>query len=260
MDYYRVALGAHDLCLYNSAEDRDRILFSNLASGLDSGCSLLYIASCEEDMERIKYSAQNFNSKLNQSRLRVVSSRDLFIPEGVFQARDVVRRFRGLIDESLNSGSRGLFVSADFSHLFSYLQSDLELLLKYECSVGRTFSLPIETVCAYPVDQALSSTDVFYRLVQAHKDTVTQKGVVNNRKACFEVLTEALGNLFGEHATEVIFYHAEKELGTPRSELPDALESFQKYLERIYGKKIADMTMEYVARELTLKLLYIEIN
>ena len=246
-------LGEHNTCFYESENVKHEILFSNLMAGADNGCSLLYISNGEET-EDVKEELLNFGLKVdNPSSLKIVKNHEWYTPDGVLDANRIIEQCKELIHESSGKGSKGLYISADVADVFDCFSSNLESLLKLEKSFGRVFNLPVAAICAYRLNQALFSSEVFLQLVQAHKKTITPTTFINNKFACFKTIIEVLNNLFGEHTTKIIFSYLEQRFRISPDQIPDRMEDFQRSLEQIYNRDIANRIIDRISKDFILK-------
>ena len=162
--------GDHNVCFYASTRERHKLLFSNLKAGLDKGCSGLYVAS-EENIEPIQVEMKKFGLDTdNLKKLRSITSHQFYMPDGEFHINKVIEQFRSNLDESLDKGFDGLYVSADVSRLFDDMTKTgtVEKWLDYERSVGRTTKIPLERLCAYNVNQIKTNDYAFFHLMQSH--------------------------------------------------------------------------------------------
>lgn len=243
-------MGEHDVHFYESDDMKRKILYSNLLIGLNNGCSLLYVSS-GEGVESEELS--NFGIKVEHPcSLKIVKSDEWYIPDGVLDVNRVVEQYRSFLEESLDRGSNGLYISADVADIFDYLSSDLTSLLNFEITFKSLFEFPIASVCAYRVNQALCSSEIFLQLIQAHEKTITPSGYICNKLALFKTMFNVLCNIFGEHATRIIFLYIEHELRTTRDKFPDRMEDFQRLLEQIYGRELGNRIIDRISKELLL--------
>ena len=231
-------------------------MFSNLKSGLGKGCSALYIAS-GQSINEVKVEMKNFGLSIEEPRkLRIVTSHQWYTPDGEFNANRIVKQYFSLIEESLENGYRGLFVSADAADTFNYLSGNLDPWLKYEGSFGRVFKFNMEAICAYPVDQVESKSKVLLQLIQSHKNTITHKTeiLINNRKLCLDIISQVFCNLFGEHIDKYIFNLIERDFKLPKHRIPDRIEDFNRVLESLFGRTISIIIREQILRNLEEKI------
>ncbi len=124
---------------------------------------------------------------------RIVTSEEWYTPDGTFNPKRVMEQYRKLIDDSLDRGFEGLYVSADAADTFDYLKDDLKSWLKYEASFGRTFERPMEAICAYRTDQVKHKDEELQQLVHAHKKTITAETstVLDNQELLIKAVSEA---------------------------------------------------------------------
>lgn len=231
-------LGDHNVYFYASSNEKRRVLFSNLKAGLDRGCSALYIAS-GENIEQIQVEMRAFGLKLdNPMKLKIVTSGQWYTPDGEFHADRVVKQYRSLIDESVDRGFEGLYVSADVADTFDYLSKNLTPWLKYENSLGRIFKLPMEAICAYHINQIISNSQALPQLLQGHKNTVTAKtaNLIDNKKLYMDAATEEFNNILGEEATKTIFHYLEVTFKLTIDQIPDKVEEFNEKLQPTLGR------------------------
>ena len=232
-------LGDHNVCFYTSPQEKHKVLFSNLKAGLDKGYSAVYVAS-GENIEQVKVEMKNFGLRLNDPmKLKIVTSRQFYSSDEEFHTDRIIEQWRSLADESVDRGFGGLYVSSDLVNIFDYLteKNMVEVWLKYENAIGRTFKFPMEAICAYHTDQIKSNEQALLQLIQAHKNTVTAKNLnfVNNEKIFMDTITVELENMLGKEATKIIFRFIEKRLKIPRNQIPDEIGGFNKALEDFLG-------------------------
>lgn len=178
----------HNTYFYSDILRKHEVLFTNLKNGLNNRCQVLYIAGGESVIEAKTFMAY-FGFRFDGSnKPKIVTNREWFTPDGTFDPNRVVEQYRQLLDDSLDRGFEGLYVSGDAADIFDYLKDDLSSWLKYESSIGRTFELPIAAICAYRTDQVKYRDEALLQLIQAHKKTITAETstVLDNRKLCPE--------------------------------------------------------------------------
>lgn len=251
-------LGDHNVCFCRSAKDRYRLLFSNLKAGLDKGCSGLYLAS-EDTVEPIQVEMKKFGLNLdNPKKLRSITSHQFYTPEGEFQVKRVIEQVKSNLDESLDKGFEGLYVSADVSKIFDNLTKNgmAEEWLSYEKTVGRTLSAQIEGLCAYNVNQIQSNIDVFFQLMQSHKNTVSTEKMelIDNEKIFRTTITEEIEKIFGAQAAECIFGFLEKRFKTSRNEILTNIVDVNQGLEDFLGISGAVSIKKHIQKRLYSKI------
>lgn len=232
-------LGDHNVFFYASSKERQNVLFSNLKTGLDKGCSALYIAS-EENIEHVQIEMKNFGLKIDDPKnLRTITSHQFYTPDGEFHISRTVEQITGILEDSLDRGFEGLYISADTSKVFDYLTKNrmVEKWLAYEKLIGKTMPFPLEGMCAYHINQVISNDQLLLRLIQAHKNTVTAKNLkfVDNEKICNKTITEELDRILGKKATELIFTFLEKRFKHPRNQILANIVDFNQCLELFFG-------------------------
>ncbi|MCW4016622.1 MAG: MEDS domain-containing protein [Candidatus Bathyarchaeota archaeon] len=235
----KALLGDHNVCFYDSLEEKQRVLFSNLKAGLDKGCAAVYVAT-EENVKQLKSEMKKFGLKLEDpKKLRITSSQQMYIPDGEFHVDRVVDNFMSVLDESLDNGFDGMFVSSDVSKVFDYMtrKGKVEEWLKCERELGRTVQFPAEGICAYTKKQVISANQVFLKLIQAHKNTVNAKKLefVDNEKICIQVVMEKLDGILGKESSELIFRFLEKRFSIPRIKILPQIVEFSQCLELLFG-------------------------
>lgn len=182
----------HNVYFYSDVLKKHEVLFSNLKNGLDNKCQILYIASGESVLEA-KCQMAYYGLFNKTKKPKIVTSNEWFTPNGGFNSNRVVEQYRKLIDDSLDRGFEGLYVSADAADTFDYLKDDLKSWLKYETSFGRTFGFPMEAICAYCTDQVKHRDKELFQLVQAHKKIITAESstILDDQELCLEAVSEA---------------------------------------------------------------------
>ncbi|MDQ1281179.1 MAG: hypothetical protein QG670_2443 [Thermoproteota archaeon] len=203
----------HNLYFYSDILKKQEVLFSNLKNGLDNRCSILYIAS-GESVNKAKTLLSYFGFRFDKpNKPKIVMSKEWYITNGEFNPNRVLEQFRSLLDDSLDRGFEGLYVSNDLADTFDCLRYDLKSWLKYEASFGRTFDFPIEVICAYQTDQVKYRDEELIQLVQAHKKTITAEtlSILDNQKLCPEAIAKT--ELMKEQTLKNL--HKKLELDTP---------------------------------------------
>lgn len=230
-------LGEHDTYFYDSIKQKHRVLFSNLVNGIDAGCSALYIAS-GESVDAVKAELGNFGLKTDDpQKIKIVTSHQWYTPDRDFNARRVVDQYRRLIDNAVDSGFAGLYVSADASDTFDYLYKKgmVKEWMEYEKSLGSTFKFPMEAICAYRAEQIKSNVQMLLQLVKGHKHAIslkTEKNILNDqliRSTVFQQLKEILGKTI----TTITFdyldnYILTQNLSPPTENFWDLIETILK--------------------------------
>lgn len=235
----KAILGDHNVCFYDSYEEKQSILFSNLKAGLDQGCAALYVEN-EENIERLKGETGKFGLKIDaQKKIRIMSTRHFYAPDGKFHVNRAIEQIRSNVDESLDSGFKGLYVSADVSKFFELMTKDgtVEEWFEYERTIGKTVQFPVEVMCAYNINQVKANNQLFFQIIQSHKNTVNAKELefVDNGKICIQVITETLEKILGKESAEFIFCFLEKRSKLPRNKILPQIVEFNKYLELLLG-------------------------
>lgn len=210
-----------------------------------------------ENVSQIRAEMRNFGLELDPMRLKVVTSVHWYMPDGEFHADRVVAQYRSLVDEVVDKGFDGLYVSTDVTDVFDYLSTNLmvEKLLNYERSIGRTFRLPLEVICAYRIDQVESNFQVSSQLIQTHKNVITSKiaDFLDGKNLYGNTITETLNELLGREASTVIFYHLEKTFKLSQDEIPNRIEDLDNALENIFDGT-ASLIKQEISRRLRRKI------
>ncbi|MFQ5911188.1 MAG: MEDS domain-containing protein [Thermoplasmata archaeon] len=116
----------HVILLYTGRRDKHDALFAYLKAGLERGEVTAYVAS-QEPPEEIR--------------------RDWYMIDGKFDASRTHELWKGLLDESLEAGFRGLRVAGEMACFFE--EGLVEELLEYERSLHTTLEIPMTAICAY---------------------------------------------------------------------------------------------------------------
>lgn len=231
-------LGEHNLCFYPSTKLKYNMLFSNLKAGLDQGCSGLYVAS-EENIEPIQLEMKKFGLETSDpTKLRSITSYQFYAPDGEFHIENALEQLISTLDESLDKGFEGVYISADVSKFFDEIvkKGMADLWLEYERIMDKKTQLPLERMCAYHVDQIKSDDQLFFELIQSHQNTLSTKlELINNEEICKTTIREELDKIVGEQATEYILGYLEKSLKIPRDQILANVVEFNQGLEIILG-------------------------
>lgn len=170
-------LGEHDSYFYASSQQKNSCLFSNLVQGIDAGCFALYVSS-GENVDAVRAELSKFGLKKdNTKQIQIVTGHEWYTPNGEFEAKRVVDQYRSLIDEALDNGLAGLYVTADVSDTVDYLSKKgmLEAWIAYEQSFGTTFTFPMAAICAYNLEKVKSNGQLLFQLIKGHKNTLSSK-------------------------------------------------------------------------------------
>lgn len=230
-------LGNHNVCFYASPQEKQSLMFSILKTGLDKGCSAVYIAG-EDNIEQVQFEMRKFGLDLsNPKKLRVMISHQFYTPDGEFHPNRVVEQMKSMVDERLDWGFEGIYAFGDVSKIFDHFTKNgmVEEWLEYEKAVGRTFKFPVSAMCAYSIEQVRLNDSAFLQLIQAHKNTVTAKNFQDNEKICVDAITGELYRMLGNEATECVFSFLERRHKIPRNQILAEIGDFNESLELILG-------------------------
>jgi len=231
-------LGEHETYFYDSIKQKHRVLFSNLVYGIEAGCYALYIAS-GESIDAVKAELSTFGLKRgNHQKLKIVTSHQWFTPDGDFNARRVLDQYRSLIDEAVDSGFAGLYVSSDAADTFDYLSKKgmVKEWMEYENSYGVMFKFPMEAICSYRTEQIVSNSQILFQLLKGHKDTIspkTEKRILNEQ-LIRNTVYQQLQKTQGKTMTNVLFDYLD-------SSTPLTIENFWDLLESILREEYFKM-------------------
>ena len=230
----------HNLLFCSTKKEKHNVMFSNLEIGLDKGCYALFITN-GNSVKQIQVEMENFGLKLEPEKVKIVTSHQWYMLDGEFNAERVEKQYRRLVDEVVDRGFKGLYVSSDVTDTFDHHSKNLEPWLNYENSLGRQLEFPMEAICVYRTDQVESNSQALLQLIQAHKNTITHKTmkIIDNKELYMYALTETLSNILGEKATEVIFSYLTKNLEINRSQIPDKIQDVDNALESLLGKALS---------------------
>ena len=228
-------LGEHESYFYASPQQKHRCLFANLVQGMDAGCSALYISS-GENVDAVRAALSNFGLKKDKlDQIHIVTSPDWYTPNGEFEAKRVVDQYRRLIDDALDNGLAGLYVSADASDTFDYLSKEgmLDAWIAYEHSLGTRFKVPMEAICAYNVEQVKSEGRLLFQLIKGHKKTIVGRSEnrILNEQVIRTAVYRQLKEILGATTTTTFFDYLDDCASTPETSL--AIESIWTVLESI---------------------------
>ena len=202
-------LGDHESYFYNTVNQKHDVLFSNLVNGINAGCSLLYISS-GESVDAVQTGLRNLGLKNdNHKKIKVLTSYEWYTPDGDFDSKRVIDQYRILIDEALDTGFAGLYVSADVADTLDYLSKKgmSKEWIDYEQTLGTTFKFPMEAICAYRSEQMNLNSQMLLQLIKGHKHTISHKNgkrIVNDqliRSTIFQQFKKTLGKT----STSILF-------------------------------------------------------
>lgn len=176
----------HAVMFYSNAEGKRLALFTFLRAGLDHGEAAAYIAG-DETREQIREAMRRFGidvDRLEESgALRVIDYRDWYIIEGKCDIAKTLQLWKGLCDEVVAKGFKGLRVAGETACFFR--NGMVKELLEYEKSLHRVLELPMSAICAYDIGSTVQNVngELYLHLIRAHSTVIftdSESGVIKS--------------------------------------------------------------------------------
>ena len=152
---YTCNWGAHLCGLYETAEERDEIVFGFLSAGDKDGDLQLYCHAngTEEDFHRSMAAVcpQCADHTHDTNRFRVLSTEELYCPTGVFSPWDMDRGLNEFFVASQANGPRNVRATADMVWALEFIPG-VEHLMAYESRLNNFIQgKPWISICLYDV-------------------------------------------------------------------------------------------------------------
>ena len=179
---YTCNWGVHMCGLYETADERDEIVFGFLHTGDVEGDLQLYCHSerSPEDF-RQKYGRMygGCACRLNdRERFRILSARDLYYPDGVFSPWKMDEGLGSFFRESQEKGPRNVRAMAEMAWALTAIPG-VEFLMAYESRLNYFIpGKPWVSICLYNVSKFSGATVM--NVLRTHPYTISRGVITEN--------------------------------------------------------------------------------
>jgi len=175
----------HAIMFYEYVEDKYRVVFEYLKSGLDSKEAVAYVAGVDETPRQVRSLLEKQGIDVDacekQGMLQILSYKDWYLAGGEFNVQRTIALWAKLLSDALAEGFKGLRVAGDATWFFK--RGMKKELLEYENSLHRVLDMPLIAICAYslPVLMEQNEVQLVVDLIKAHNNVIflgSQAGLV----------------------------------------------------------------------------------
>ena len=166
----------HALLFYECVEDKYRVVFDFLKSGLDAQEAAAYVAGVDETPSQVRSLLEKRGIDVDacekKGMLQIMSYKDWYLIDGEFNVERTIALWAKLLGDALAEGFKGLRVTGDVTW---FLKSDMKTeFLDYENSLHRVMDMPLTAICAYslPVLMELNQVQFVVDLIKAHSNVI----------------------------------------------------------------------------------------
>ncbi len=153
--------GMHMCYIYNDEEERKRIIFRFLESGLLNGENVLYIMDSNTAGEMEEQKLALGLDKLHtgqQGRFSSAIARDAYCPTGMFNPDEMLYRLTEFYEQSVEEGYTGARASGEMAWATKKASGSTRLM-EYEARLNNTFmKCPITAICQYHAERFDNAT------------------------------------------------------------------------------------------------------
>jgi hypothetical protein len=227
----------HGVLFYRKPNHKRQVVFNLLKENLEQERGIYYIAG-DEPPKKIYQEIFNFGFDVKtlerDGMLKVVNFNEWYIIDGKFDKSNVKTLLKKTCEETLEKGLKGLFICGEMGCFFR--NNLVEDLIDYEKSIGKTFKIPINALCAYNIHNlSMLEAKLFFDLIRAHNQVFSPKfaGLFDFENFYFQILSEKLETAVGKIcAKEILSFLSEwrplldADLEGGPENLHTALESF----------------------------------
>lgn len=165
----------HVAFFYSRPDDKYRVLFTFLKTGLNQGEAAAYVAG-QESPDQIRQAMKSFGIDVDvferSGALHVIHYKDWYVIDGKFSISKTMELWKRLYDESIAKGLGGLRIVGEMACFFE--NHMVKELLEYERYLHRVLELPMTAICAYDdsvvADEKLG--DLYLDLIKAHSNVI----------------------------------------------------------------------------------------
>ena len=153
--------GIHMCYIYNDEDERNRIIYRFLESGLQNGENVSYFMDTNTADEMSKRQAALGVDKLHekqQGRLSVATAQEAYCPTGVFDPDEMLYKLTEFYAQSLDEGYTGARATGEMSWATKGLPGSSRLM-EYEARLNSTYiQCPITGICQYDAKRFENAT------------------------------------------------------------------------------------------------------
>jgi len=259
---YLEKLGAsdHGIFFYRTPEEKRRVLFNFLKTGLDRGEGAVYVAG-DENPGMIREAMLDFGLDVKglerKGLLKVVNYDGWYIVNKGVEISNVMALWKRAYEETLERGLKGLHACGEVGCFFRH--NLVEGLIEYEKALGRRLRIPMAALCAYSLDHmGLLRGNSFYDLIKSHGALLSPgfAGMVEFESLYPRVVYEELEALFGKNGAKTILHFLNRRHSLSEAELVNKPEDFFAALRSLFGSStdlIEKWILQRLYKELGLK-------
>lgn len=192
----------HGVLFYQNPNRKRQVVFNRLKENLDQGRGVFYIAG-DEPPEKIYQEIFNFGFDVKtlekEGMLKVVNFDEWYIIDGKFDLSNLKILWKKTYEETLERGLKGLFICGEMGCFFRH--NLVEELIEYEKSIGKTFKIPINALCAYNLHNlSMLEAKLLFALIRSHNQIFSPKfaGLFDFENFYFQILSEKLETAVGK--------------------------------------------------------------
>jgi sugar-specific transcriptional regulator TrmB len=162
----------HIMFSYNDLEEKHKVLFNFIKTGLDNGEMSVYI-TIEETADQIREAMKRFGVDVekNEETGALAIIEPVFNPEEAFNVQATIDYLKNFYDEALTKGFKECRICGEMAYFFK--NNLVEEMLEYERTLQRTFYLPITGVCAYNINTLINtqnSINLYNEILKSHSN------------------------------------------------------------------------------------------
>ena len=231
----------HGVLLYQNPNHKRKVIFNCLKETLSQERGILYIAGDEppakiyQEMFDFGFNVKNLQK---EGMLKVVNFDEWYLINGKFDLKNVKALLTKTYNENLEKGIKGLFICGEMGCFFQHnLINDL---LKYEKSIGKTFKISINAVCAYDINNIIQlEAKLFFDLIRSHNQVFSPSfsGLFDFEDFYFQILSQKLETVVGSVFAKKLLSFLSKWRPLLEAELEDGTEDLHTALESFIGSQ-----------------------
>lgn len=162
---------SHGILFYMNKEEKQRILFGFLRTGIERGEAIAYVAT-QESVKEIRKAMKKFGIDVDRLEeaggLHIVDYKHWYIFNGKSDPKRTKGLWETLLKKVVERGFSSLRAAGEMCCFFEH--NCIEDLITYEKLWGKTFTAPMTGLCAYDsnVIQKYKIGKKYLELIQAH--------------------------------------------------------------------------------------------
>jgi len=168
----------HTMFSYSNQEEKHKVLFSFIKSGLDNDEVTVYITT-EETEDQIRETMKIFGIDVDKyektDALHIIESS--YDPSEGFDVNSTIDYLKNFYDEAITNGFNGCRICGEMEYFFKH--NLIEKMLEYEKTLNRLFNTPIIGICAFnknTINDYDDPCNLFCQLAMAHSNVITMNG------------------------------------------------------------------------------------